>query len=183
MTDKAIDWVRQQKALMADKPLFVYFTTGATPRPHHAPKEWSDKYRDRFDQGWDRLREETFARQKELRVIPQDAELTARPAEIPAWDDMAAELKPILARRMEIYAGFLEHTDHRLFLLEAAKYNVFPLDDRRVERFNAGEHQVRMEVAYDGGGLAKGGTVSLYVDGAKVGEGRVDATPTDDRLG
>ena len=80
MTDRAIDWVRQQKALMPDKPFFVYFAPGATHAPHHVPKEWSDKYKGRFDQGWDRLREETFARQKELGVIPPDAELTARPA-------------------------------------------------------------------------------------------------------
>ena len=80
MTDKAIDWVRQQKALMADKPFFVYFAPGATHAPHHVPKEWADRYKGRFDQGWDALREETFARQKQLGVIPQDAELTARPA-------------------------------------------------------------------------------------------------------
>ena len=88
MTDKAIDWVRQQKALMPDKPFFAYFAPGATHAPHHVPAEWSEKYKGQFDQGWDTLREETFARQKELGVIPQDAELTARPAEIPAWDDM-----------------------------------------------------------------------------------------------
>jgi arylsulfatase len=70
MTDKAIDWIRQQKALMADKPFFVYFAPGATHAPHHVPKEWADRYRGRFDQGWDALREETFARQKELGVIP-----------------------------------------------------------------------------------------------------------------
>jgi Sulfatase len=114
ITDRAIDWVRQQKALMADKPFFVYFAPGATHAPHHVPTEWADKYKGRFDQGWDRLREETFARQKELGVIPQDAELTARPAEIPAWGDMPDQLKPVLARQMEVYAGFLEHTDHHL---------------------------------------------------------------------
>jgi arylsulfatase len=76
--------------------------------------EWSDKYKGRFDQGWDRVREETFARQKELGVVPPDAELTARPVEIPAWDEMPDELKPALARQMEVYAGFLEHTDHHI---------------------------------------------------------------------
>ena len=79
MTDKAIAWVRQQKALMPDKPFFMYYAPGATHAPHHVPKEWSDKYKGRFDAGWDALREETFARQKELGVIPADAELTARP--------------------------------------------------------------------------------------------------------
>src|SRR5919108_2544593 len=87
MTDRAIAWVRQQKALMGDKPFFVYFAPGATHAPHHVAAEWSDRYRGRFDQGWDRVREETFARQKDQGVIPPDAELTARPAEIPAWDD------------------------------------------------------------------------------------------------
>ncbi len=93
MTDKAIDWMRQQKALMPDKPFFVYFAPGATHAPHHVPKEWADKYKGQFDQGWDKLREEIFARQKALGVIPADAELTARPAEIPAWDDMDPALQ------------------------------------------------------------------------------------------
>jgi arylsulfatase len=114
MTDKAIDWIRQQKALMADKPFFFYFAPGATHAPHHVTREWSDRYKGKFDQGWDALREESFARQKEFGVIPQDAELTARPAEIPAWDDMPDELKPALSRQMEVYAGFLEHTDHHI---------------------------------------------------------------------
>ncbi len=83
MTDHAIEWIRQQKALMPDKPFFVYFAPGATHAPHHVPKEWADKYKGKFDQGWDKVREETFARQKVLGVIPPEAELTARHAEIP----------------------------------------------------------------------------------------------------
>ena len=114
MTDQAIDWVKQQKALMPDKPFFVYFAPGATHAPHHVRPEWSDKYKGQFDDGWDALRERTFARQKELGVIPADAELTERPEEIPAWDDMPDDLKPVLARQMEVYAGFLEHTDHHV---------------------------------------------------------------------
>ncbi len=114
MTDRAIDWIKQQKALMPDKPFFVYFAPGATHAPHHVPPEWSDKYKGRFDEGWDALRERTLARQKELGIVPEDAELTARAAEIPAWDDMPDELKPVLARQMEVYAGFLEHTDHHV---------------------------------------------------------------------
>src|SRR6266540_3228374 len=93
MTDRAIAWVRQQKALMAEKPFFVYYAPGATHAPHHVPKERSDKYKGRFDQGWDALREETLARQKELGVVPDDTRLTARHEEIPAWDDMPDELK------------------------------------------------------------------------------------------
>ncbi|WCO66792.1 arylsulfatase [Iamia majanohamensis] len=114
LADRAVGWVRQQKALMPDKPFFLYFAPGATHAPHHVPKEWADRYAGRFDDGWDVQRERTFARQKELGVIPADAELTARHDEIPAWDDMPDELKPVLARQMEVYAGFLEHTDHHV---------------------------------------------------------------------
>jgi arylsulfatase A-like enzyme len=129
MTDKAIGWIRQQKALMGDRPFFVYFAPGATHAPHHVPTEWSDKYKGRFDAGWDALREETFARQKELGVIPPDAELTARPDEIPAWDEMPDELKPVLARQMEVYAGFLEHTDHHVGRLIEALEGLEIVDD------------------------------------------------------
>lgn len=114
LADKANAWMRQQKSLAPDKPFFLYFSTGATHAPHHAPKEWSDKYRGKFDQGWDQLREETLARQKELGVIPETAELTPRHDEIPAWDEMEERLKPFLSRQMEVYAGFLEHTDHQV---------------------------------------------------------------------
>src|SRR4029078_9007145 len=87
MTDRAIGWARQQKALMPDKPVFMYFAPGATHAPHHVPPEWADKYEGRFDEGWDALREEIFERQKSLGVIPEDAQLTERHDEIPAWDD------------------------------------------------------------------------------------------------
>jgi arylsulfatase A-like enzyme len=129
MTDHAIDWIRQQKALMPDKPFFVYFAPGATHAPHHVQREWSDKYEGKFDQGWDKVREETFARQKELGVIPAEAELTERPEEIPAWDDMPDDLKPVLARQMEVYAGFLEHTDHHIGRLIDALGDLEILDD------------------------------------------------------
>jgi arylsulfatase A-like enzyme len=114
MTDKAIKWIRQQKALMGDKPFFAYFAPGATHAPHHVTAEWADKYKGQFDDGWDAIRERTFAKQKELGVIPEDAELTPRHDEIPAWDEMPEELKPVLRRQMEIYAGFLEFTDHHV---------------------------------------------------------------------
>ena len=129
LTDKAIEWVSQQKALMPDKPFFVYFAPGAAHAPHHVPAEWSDKYKGEFDDGWDAQRERTFARQKELGVIPADAELTARPEEIPAWDEMPDELKPVLARQMEVYAGFLEHVDHHLGRLVDALAELEILDD------------------------------------------------------
>ena len=129
LADKAVSWVRQQKALMPDKPFFVYFAPGATHAPHHVPKEWADKYAGQFDDGWDAQRERTFARQQELGVIPADAELTVRHDEIPAWDDMDDELKPVLAREMEVYAGFLEHTDHHVGRLIDAIEDLGILDD------------------------------------------------------
>jgi arylsulfatase len=129
MTDRAIEWIRQQKALMGDKPFFIYYAPGATHAPHHVRAEWSDKYRGKFDEGWDRLREETLARQKTLGVVPQVAELTARPDEIPAWDDMPDDLKPVLARQMEVYAGFLEHTDHHVGRLVDALADLEILED------------------------------------------------------
>ncbi|MGH9279821.1 MAG: arylsulfatase [Acidimicrobiales bacterium] len=129
LTDKAIDWIRQQKSLTPDAPFFVYFAPGATHAPHHVPKEWADRYAGRFDEGWDRLREETLERQKALGVVPADAELTERPAEIPAWDDMPEELKPVLRRQMEVYAGFLEHTDHQVGRLVDALDDLGVTDD------------------------------------------------------
>jgi arylsulfatase A-like enzyme len=132
MTDRAIDWVRQQKALMPDKPFFVYFAPGAAHAPHHVPLEWADKYRGQFDAGWDALRERSFARQKELGVIPPTAELTPRPAEIPAWDAMPDALKPVLARQMEVYAGFLEHADTHVGRLIDSLQELEVLDDTLV---------------------------------------------------
>jgi arylsulfatase A-like enzyme len=132
MTDRAIDWVRQQKALMPDKPFFMYYAPGATHAPHHVPPEWSDRYKGRFDDGWDALRERTLDRQKELGVVPADAELTARPPEIPAWDETPDAMKPIFARQMEVYAGFLEHTDHHVGRLVEALAGLEILDDTLV---------------------------------------------------
>jgi arylsulfatase len=132
MTDKAIDWIGQQKALIPDKPFFVYFAPGATHAPHHVPKEWADKYKGQFDAGWDKLREETFARQKQLGVIPQDCQLTARPPQIPAWDEMPEDLKPVLRREMEVYAGFLEYTDHHVGRLLDTLERLHLLDDTLV---------------------------------------------------
>lgn len=114
LVDHASAWVRQQKALMPEKPFFVYLAPGATHAPHHVPTEWIEKYRGAFDDGWDVQRERIFARQQELGVVPEGTELTARHDEIPAWDDMPDDLKPVLARQMEVYAAFLEHTDHHV---------------------------------------------------------------------
>jgi arylsulfatase len=132
MTTRAIEWVRQQKALMPDKPFFVYYAPGATHAPHHVPAEWTAKYKGKFDQGWDKLREETFERQKRLGVIPSDAKLTVRPEAIPAWDDEPDAMKPVLTREMEVYAGFLAHTDHHVGRLIDALSDLDVLDDTLV---------------------------------------------------
>jgi arylsulfatase A-like enzyme len=132
MTDKAIKWIRQQKSLMPDKPFFAYYAPGATHAPHHVTAEWADKYKGAFDDGWDAVRERTFAKQKELGVIPADAELTPRHKEIPAWDDMPEELKPVLRRQMEIYAGYLEFADHHVGRLFDAIEDLGILDNTLV---------------------------------------------------
>jgi arylsulfatase A-like enzyme len=129
LTDKAIAWTRQQKALMGDKPFFIYFAPGATHAPHHVSKEWIDKYKGKFAHGWDKQREITFNRQKELGVIAADAVLTPRHKEIPAWDDMDPKLKPALEREMEVYAAFMEHTDHHVGRLLDALKDMEILDD------------------------------------------------------
>ena len=129
MTDKAMAWIGQQKALTPDKPFFVYFAPGATHAPHHVPKEWADKYKGKFDGGWDKLREETFARQKKLGVVPSDCELTVRHKEIPAWEEMPEKLKPVLRRQMEVYAGFMEYCDHHVGRLIEGLRNLRILDN------------------------------------------------------
>lgn len=132
MADKAIKWIGQQKTLMPDKPFFMYFAPGATHAPHHVPTEWADKYKGKFDQGYDKLREETFARQKKLGVIPPDAKLTAPNSEVPRWDDIPENFKPVLAREMEVYAGFLEYTDHHVGRLIDSLEKLEILDDTLV---------------------------------------------------
>src|SRR6187455_691778 len=129
MTNQAINWVSAQQSLTPDKPFYMYFATGATHAPHHAPKEYIDKYKGKFDQGWDKLREETFARQKALGVIPQNAKLTERPKEIPSWDSQTPTQKKLFARQMETFAGFAEHTDHEVGRLVQAIEDMGELDN------------------------------------------------------
>ena len=112
LVNHAVEWVQAQQRLTPDKPFFVYLSFGATHAPHHVPPEWSDKYKGKFDQGWDTLRETTLTNQKKLGVVPQDCQLTARSKGIPAWADLTDDGRKVAARLMEIYAGFAEHTDH-----------------------------------------------------------------------
>ncbi len=112
--DEAIAWVRTHRSVAPQKPYFLYLATGAVHAPHHVPQEWIAKYRGRFDQGWDQLREEIFARQKALGIVPAGAQLTQRPDEIPAWESLDAEQRKVFARQMEVFTAYLAHTDHEV---------------------------------------------------------------------
>jgi arylsulfatase A-like enzyme len=111
LADDAIHWLHKHEAVSAEKPFFLYFATGAIHTPHHVPQQWIARYRGQFDQGWDELRKQTFARQKKLGVIPANAELTPRPAELPAWNSLSPPQKKLYARQAEVAAGFLAQTD------------------------------------------------------------------------
>jgi arylsulfatase len=129
LVDHAIAWIRSQQSIAPDKPFFTYLATGATHAPHHAPKAWIDKYKGKFDQGWDKLREQTFARQKQLGVIPVDAQLTPRPKELPAWDSLSKDDQRIYAHEMEVFAGFLAQTDYEVGRLISAIDQIGELDN------------------------------------------------------
>jgi arylsulfatase A-like enzyme len=111
IADQCIGWIGQQKAAAPDKPFFIYWAPGAAHAPHHVHQEWADKYKGKFDHGWDKQRELTFEKQKKLGVIPKDAKLTPRPDSIPSWSSCSAEEKKLYARMQEVFAGFLEHVD------------------------------------------------------------------------
>jgi arylsulfatase A-like enzyme len=114
MTDETIDWMNNVNASDPEKPWFVYYSTGAVHAPHHAPKEWRDKYKGKFDYGWDKQREMTYAKQLEMGIIPKGTKLTPRPKEIPAWETQTPEAKKVYARLMENYAAFMAHTDNEV---------------------------------------------------------------------
>lgn len=151
MTNQATNWIKAQQSLTPDKPFFVYFATGATHAPHHAPKEWIDKYKGKFDMGWDKLREETLARQKALGIVPENTVLTPRPKEIPAWDDHTPEQKKLFARQMETFAGFAEHTDHEVGRLVQTLEEIGELDNT-----------IFIYIAGDNGASAEGGPEGTY---------------------
>ena len=151
MTDKAISWMSAQQSLTPDKPFYVYFATGATHAPHHAPKEWIAKYKGQFSGGWDKLREETYARQKKMGVIPAGTKLTPRPKEIPAWKDMSADQKRLFERQMETFAGFAEHTDNEVGRLVAQLEAIGELDNT-----------LFFYIVGDNGSSAEGGPEGTY---------------------
>ena len=151
MTNQAISWVRFQQALTPDKPFFMYFATGATHAPHHAPKEYIDKYKGKFDQGWDKVREETLERQKKLGLVPQNAKLAPKPQDIKDWDKLSADEKKMYAHQMEVYAGFGEHTDHEIGRLESA-----------IEDLGVMDNTVFIYIVGDNGASAEGTMNGLF---------------------
>ena len=114
MTNQAIKWMRYQKSLTPSKPFFIYFAPGATHAPHQVPKEWIEKYKGKFDQGWDSQREVTLAREKALGIVPADTELAPKPSAIKDWDKLSPDEKKLFAREMEVFAGFGEQTDYEI---------------------------------------------------------------------
>jgi arylsulfatase len=114
MTDKARAWIKYQKALAPDKPSFIYFAPGATHAPHHVPQEWIARWKGKFDQGWDKLREESLARQIRMGIVPKGTKLAPKPPQIRDWDTLSADEKRLFTRQAEVYAAFAEYTDHEI---------------------------------------------------------------------
>jgi arylsulfatase len=151
MTNQAIKWMRSVKSLTPDKPFFIYFAPGATHAPHHVPKKWIAKYKGKFDQGWDKLREETLARQKKLGVVPADAKLAPKPAAIKDWDKLTADERKLFTRQMEVFAGFGEYTDTEIGRLIDAIGDIGQLDDTLV-----------FYIVGDNGASAEGGMSGMF---------------------
>jgi arylsulfatase A-like enzyme len=151
MTNQAVSWVKYQKSLTPDKPFFVYFAPGATHAPHHVPKSWIAKYKGKFDQGWDKLREETLARQIKLGVVPKGTKLAPKPKAIKDWARLSADEKKLFARQMEVYAAFGEYTDTEVGRLVDAIGDLGQLDNTLI-----------FYIVGDNGTSAEGGANGLY---------------------
>ncbi len=151
MTDEAIEWIKFQQALTPDKPFMVYYATGAVHAPHHAPKEWIEKYKEKFDGGWDQLREATFARQKEMGVIPENTVLTPKPESIKDWDQLSENEQKLFAVQMETFAGFTEHTDNEVGRMVDAIDEIGELDNT-----------LFIYIMGDNGSSGEGGLVGTY---------------------
>lgn len=151
MADHAISWVQSQKSLTPDKPFFIYFAPGATHAPHHVPKEWIAKYKGKFDQGWDKLREQTLERQKKLGVVPPDTKLAPKPKGIKDWDELTANERKLFSHQMEIFAGFGEYADYEIGRLVKAVSNMGQLDNTLI-----------FYILGDNGASAEGGMSGLF---------------------
>ena len=150
MTDQSVAWVRFQKALTPDRPFFVYYAPGAVHAPHHVPQAWIDRWKGKFDQGWDTLREEILARQVAMGIVPKGTKLGPRPEAIPAWDTLSADQKRLYTRQFEVFAAFLEMTDHEVGRLIKA-----------VEDTGQRDNTLIIYVAGDNGTSAEGGPHGL----------------------
>jgi arylsulfatase len=151
MTNQAIQWIRSQHSLTPDKPFFTYFATGATHAPHHVPKEWIAKFKGKFDGGWDKYREETFARQKQLGIIPQNTKLAPKPTDIKDWDALTPDEKRLFARQMEVFAAFAAHTDHEIGRVVKAIEDLGVLDNTLI-----------LYLVGDNGASAEGGMSGMF---------------------
>ncbi len=151
MTNQTINWIKAQQSMTPDKPFFVYFATGATHAPHHVPKEWADKYKGQFDKGWDKVRAETVERQKKMGLIPANTKLGERPKDLKAWDALPADQRRLFARQAEVFAGFLEQTDHEIGRLTKAIEDIGEMDNT-----------LFIYIAGDNGTSAEGGFVGMY---------------------
>ncbi|MCM2318225.1 MAG: arylsulfatase [Pseudomonas sp.] len=151
MTNQAVSWIKYQKALTPNKPFFVYFAPGATHAPHHAPKEWIAKWKGKFDQGWDKMREETLARQIKLGVVPPDTKLAAKPAALKDWDKLSADEKRLFAHQAEVFAAFLDYTDHEIGRMLKAVDDVGQTDNTMV-----------IYIAGDNGASGEGGENGMF---------------------
>jgi arylsulfatase A-like enzyme len=151
MTNQAIAWMHFEKALTPNKPFFMYFAPGATHAPHHVPKEWIAKYKGKFDQGWDKMREETLARQIKLGVIPEGTKLAPKPKDIKDWDKLSSDEKRLFAHQMEIYAGYGEYADTEIHRLVEAIEEIGQLDNTLV-----------FYIVGDNGTSAEGGMVGVF---------------------
>lgn len=149
MTNQAISWTRYQKALSPEKPFFMYFAPGSTHAPHHVPKEWIEKYKGKFDEGWDKARELTLERQKKLGIVPENTTLAPKPKDIKDWETLSADEKKLFTRQMEVYAGFAEHTDYEVGRLVSAFENLGILDNT-VIIFIAGDNGASAEGQMNG---------------------------------
>jgi arylsulfatase len=149
IVDKAISWIRGLHTMTPDKPFFLYCSFGATHAPHHVGQEWIDKYKGKFDKGWDAVRAETLANMKAKGVVPQDAELTGRPEGVEAWDDLNDTQKMVYARLMETYAGFAEHTDAQVMRLIETLEEIGIYDDT-LFIYIAGDNGASAEGGLDG---------------------------------
>lgn len=149
MTDQAIAWASVQHTLAPTKPFFMYFAPGATHAPHHVPKEWIAKYKGQFDKGWDKMREETLARQIEAGIVPKGTKLAPKPEDIKNWASLSADEKKLFARQMEVYAAFAAHTDHHIGRLVAALEDMGQMDNTMFI-FIAGDNGASAEGQMDG---------------------------------